>query len=54
MFPSSAILEEIFPSGGDGNEIRGRYAISAIQAVVTAWDLVSPDGEDVALRSLAS
>ena len=29
MFPSSAILEETFPSGGDGNEIKGRYAISA-------------------------
>ena len=29
MFPSSAILEEIFPSDGDGNKIKGRYAISA-------------------------
>ena len=30
MFPSSAILEEMFPSDGDGNKTRGRYAISAI------------------------
>ena len=30
MFPSSAILEEMFPSGRDGNNIRRRYAISAI------------------------
>ena len=29
MFPSSAILEENFPSGGDGNKIKERYAISA-------------------------
>ena len=30
MFPSSAILEEMFPSDRDGNNIRRRYAISAI------------------------
>ena len=30
MFPSSAILEEMFPSDRDGNDIRRRYAISAI------------------------
>ena len=30
MFPSSAILEEIFPSDRDGNNIKRRYAISAI------------------------
>jgi hypothetical protein len=30
MFPSSAILEEIFLSSGEGNGIKGRYAISAI------------------------
>ena len=30
MFSSSAILEEIFPSDRDGNDIRRRYAISAI------------------------
>ena len=29
MFPSSAILEEIFLSDGDGNKIKERYAISA-------------------------
>jgi hypothetical protein len=29
MFPSSAILEEIFLSSGEGNGIKGRYAISA-------------------------
>ena len=53
MFPSSAILEEMFPSDRDGNKIRGRYAISAIQAVVTAWDLVLPDNEDDTPRSSA-
>ena len=30
MFSSSAVLEETFPSDGDGNEIKGRYAINAI------------------------
>ena len=30
MFPSSAILEEMFPSDRDGNDIRRRYAISTI------------------------
>ena len=29
MFPSSAILEEMFPSDRDGNDIRRRYASSA-------------------------
>ena len=29
MFPSSAISVETFPSGGDGNKIKERYAIGA-------------------------
>ena len=51
IFPSSAIREEVFfPSDRDGK----CFAISAVQAMVTAWSFVSPDGEDVTLRSLAS
>ena len=33
VFPSSAILEEMFPSDRDGDKIRRRYAISAISGV---------------------
>ena len=35
MFPSSAILGGTFPSDGDGNKIKGRYAISATVGVQT-------------------
>jgi len=53
MFPSSAILEEMFPSDRDGDTVRRRYAIGAIQAVITAGGLVLSDSEDDAPRSSA-
>ena len=50
VFPSSAILEETFPSDGDGNITRS----ARLKPWLPLEVLVSPDGEDVTLRSLTS
>ena len=50
MYPSSAILEGVFPSGRDGNITRS----ARLKPWLPLEVLVSSDGEDVTLRSLAS
>jgi hypothetical protein len=46
--------KKLFRRAEMGMNIGECYAISAIQAVVTAWDLVLPDSEDDTPRSSAA